>query len=906
MPRNGGTPDSSGYLATITTGDVLGRLGRTRAELAHRINRAREVAELRWTGSALEATALSPYTVVVIQERPAEGLEVRCSACGDDCGICAHAGAALLRWIEVRTGVLRQGPGTVWRAGQSASHLAAPPAGSQSVDLTRITDANELAASVRFQLALRPAGVGAWARLAEDRIEIGLTLSSGAQRTVVAAAAAVPLLLPLLRTMDVALEEPLDLLEVTGTTLRARLRSRVQHNGSLLLEPGYRTPGDAFLPIAQAQQASFGRWVRVGHRLHHAPEPPARLLPFFRRGRRLLRGDAALRFLSHDHFLFQGETWYEPQGELAASPRPDAPLLTALDVTGGTGSDVVLRPLFRAGGETLSWDEVRSLMRAGFARHGASVYRAPDLRLFTEAGFRMRAEGLKGDRLALARLVLETGVAVRAGKGELTGLLDTLTGDSPLLADPPGLRSQLRPYQRRGAAWLLRLYHNRLGALLADDMGLGKTHQAMALLCHVRAEQPAANSLVVCPRGVLEHWLHLLQEFAPDLPVSVFHGSGRSLAGLPAGDLVVTTYDIALRSAGELARRKWEVAIFDEAQRIKNPRSKAARAVKSFPASFRVALTGTPIENHLAELWSVVDLVLPGYLGSERGFRLSHRNPTPEQVARLTRRMAPFLLRRVKETVLEDLPDKVEEILYCRLTPEQHTLYRKIHGEAASPISERLADAARDVPYIHIFALLTRLKQVCDHPALLAPHLRDVQPGKLALLDEILDEALAAEHRVVVFSQYVKMIELLARHLQRRRLSHLTLTGGTRERGDLLARFNSGRHEPLLLASLLAGGVGIDLTAASVVVHYDRWWNPARENQATDRVHRYGQRRPVQVFKLLTEDTIEERIDRIIRRKAELAAEVVAPTEEVLRRLTRAELAELLDLHLPPDTSTPQ
>ncbi|HPW55310.1 MAG TPA: DEAD/DEAH box helicase, partial [Thermoanaerobaculaceae bacterium] len=389
---------------------------------------------------------------------------------------------------------------------------------------------------------------------------------------------------------------------------------------------------------------------------------------------------------------------------------------------------------------------------------------------------------------------------------------------------------------------------------------------------------------------------HLLATFAPVLPVVVYHGAARSLDDLPPGAVVLTTYEIALRSLAALREQAWDIVVFDEAQRAKNPHTKGSRAVRTIPGRFRVALTGTPIENRLAELWSIMDLVVPGYLGSERGFRQAFKSPSSADLLRLRRVLAPFTLRRVKEAVLEDLPPKHEELAFCRLSPRQAELYARIHAAGAPSLVRQLRDEAADIPYMHIFALLTRLKQVCDHPGLVESRLRHLVPGKIELLDEILAEALAADNRVVIFSQYVQMVELLSSHLRQRELPHLVMTGQTRDRAGIVQRFNAARHEPVLLASLLATGVGIDLTAASVVVHYDRWWNPARENQATDRVHRIGQSRLVQVFKLVTEGTIEERIDSIILRKLELAREVVAPSEDVLRKLSREELTALLEL----------
>jgi SNF2 family DNA or RNA helicase len=380
----------------------------------------------------------------------------------------------------------------------------------------------------------------------------------------------------------------------------------------------------------------------------------------------------------------------------------------------------------------------------------------------------------------------------------------------------------------------------------------------------------------------------------------VFHGPGRSLDEESAGGgVVLTTYDIIFRSTAELSESEWEVAVFDEAQRIKNPRTKAARAARKIPANHRVALTGTPLENRLVELWSVVDLIVPGFLGSEREFRKGYRNPSHHQLHRLRQRLSVLTLRRLKGQVLSDLPDKVEDLRYCTMKQEQEELYRHIHGAEVKLIADQLREPGAEIPYMHIFALLTKLKQACDHPALVGEGPKSAgSSGKLEVFDQILDEALDGEHRVVVFSQYVKMVDFLSRYLRKRSIAHLILTGESRDRGRTIRRFNSEQHERVLLASLLAGGVGIDLTGASVVIHYDRWWNPAKENQATDRVHRIGQKRFVHVFKLITRNTIEERIDTMIRRKVELFEEVVTPTEQVVRGLDRRELAELLDIDL--------
>ncbi len=871
------------------------------AEAGHRLQQAGALYELVWNGDLLDATLRRPHCHVTVRENGTGGLRYSCSACGEGDAPCPHAVAVLFRWVEVRPNMERHGPGTTWRSWARQPFLAGERGAAQRLDLGHLEGA-ELAAALAFQLSLHREG-GAVARLADDRVEVAVTLPSGVERTVTFPAGKLPHLLPHLRQLPaLRLDAELEGLELSEVKLRPVLVTDWRDDG-IHLEPGYELPGGEVIPLDRAHRGRLGSWARIGHRLCRLLDPPTPLVPFFEGGRRLLTGRDAIRFLTLDHPALARHPWYRPRGILRRFARPHRPRLVAATLAELEDGSVRLVPEWEVGGERLDWNEARVLERVGFLRKGDVIAQAPDLEPLTRLGFRVprrgRRKGMVGDRLAALRLVAEAPCEVRATTPELERLLEAVT--APLADDPPqppGLRSHLRPYQRVGVAWLARMYRLGLGALLADDMGLGKTHQAMGLLATVHQERPEAHFLVVCPRGVLEHWHRLLVTYAPGLPVRVFHGPGRDPAGLAdRAGVVLTTYETAVRSAAELAAVPWEVAIFDEAQKVKNPRTKAARAARSLPARFKLALTGTPVENRLLELWSVVDLVLPGYLGSERAFRAAHRQPGERELLALRRRVGLLTLRRVKEKVLDDLPPKQEDLRICRLTERQAELYRALAGRELPAIAERLADPEAEVPYLPILALITRLKQVCDHPALVTggPPSPEAS-GKLQMLDELLDEALAAERQVVVFSQYVKMIELLARHLGRRRIPHLVLTGQTRDRDRVVRRFNSGRHEPVLLASLLAGGVGIDLTAASVVIHYDRWWNPAKEDQATDRVHRIGQRRFVMVYKLLTADTIEERIDRLIRSKAELMETVVAPTEGMLRQLSRKELAELLGI----------
>jgi len=904
IPATRRTGASSLY--RLGRGELLGLLPRDIAERGYRLYEERCVGRILWTGAALEGELANPQsTVQVATDSSGTGFVACCSRCGDG-EACHHAAATLLQWLDIRPTMCRMGPGSVWRSHSRHPFLAPTHAAADRVDLSHLTGP-DLRSALELQLSLQTSGK-ARARLGDHEVEIRLTLPSGDSRAVVFSASLLPSALPLLRSLpSLRLDGELRNLELSEARLQPVLSATWRADG-IALTPGYRLVGGNVIPAQDLDERIHGRWARIDGRLCRLLDPATPLVPYHRKGAHVLRGKDALRFLHLDHPQLSQYAWYVPTGQLASFRQPLLPKPIALEAELTDKNRVRLRPVFTVESKELAWDEVLGLLDVGFSRIEDVIVRAPDLQLFERVGFRLpkrqAALGLIGDRLALIRLLAETELEVRSRDELLKHLDATLRGhELPDLIEPPGLRSTLRPYQREGVAWMWSRYTIGIGALLADDMGLGKTHQVMGLLCLIRAEQPGVRFLVVCPRGVLEHWHHLLSVYAPDLAVHLYHGPDRSLRALPRRACVVlTTYDIVIRSIDDLVDRSWEVAVFDEAQRIKNPRTKAARAARKIESNFTVALSGTPLENRLLELWSVIDLILPGYLGTERDFRTAHRNPSHHQLHRLRQRLSVLTLRRLKEQVLDDLPEKMEDLRYCQLTPLQLELYRSIHQRQAAEILERLTDPSAEIPYLHIFALMTRLKQICDHAALVADgSFGGEASGKLEVLDAILDDALAGDHQVVVFSQYVTMINLLSRHLKSQRIDHLRLTGDTRERGRLVRRFNSGQHERVLLASLLAGGVGIDLTGASVVIHYDRWWNPAKENQATDRVHRMGQRRFVQVFKLVTKGTIEERIDAMIRSKTGLFQEVVAPTDEILHRLDRHQLVALLDL--PPEST---
>ncbi|GHI09497.1 helicase SNF2 [Streptomyces cellostaticus] len=472
------------------------------------------------------------------------------------------------------------------------------------------------------------------------------------------------------------------------------------------------------------------------------------------------------------------------------------------------------------------------------------------------------------------------------------------------VGQPATLAATLRDYQLRGLGWLARTTALGLGCCLADDMGLGKTVTLIALHLHRQTDASAAGpTLVVCPASLLGNWQREIERFAPGAPVRRFHGPGRALDSLADGEFVLTTYGTMRLDAGRLAEVAWGMVVADEAQHVKNPYAATARALRSIGARARVALTGTPVENNLTELWAILDWTTPGLLGRLGPFRARYAQPVeggrdPAAAEHLARLVQPFLLRRRKSDpgIAPELPPKTETDHPVALTHEQTGLYEALVRETLDRIAAADDMARRGL----IVKLLTGLKQICNHPA---QFLKEDDPrlpgrsGKLELLDELLDTILAEGSGVLVFTQYVRMARLLERHLTARGVPSQLLHGGTpvAERETLVRRFQEG-EVPVFLLSLKAAGTGLNLTRAEHVVHYDRWWNPAVEAQATDRAYRIGQTRPVQVHRLIAEGTVEDRIAEMLGRKQELADAVLGAGEAALTEVTDAELAALVEL----------
>jgi SNF2 family DNA or RNA helicase len=560
------------------------------------------------------------------------------------------------------------------------------------------------------------------------------------------------------------------------------------------------------------------------------------------------------------------------------------------------GESVSLARILEARREGLPYLETAN----GWIDLNAPVFRALDGLL----------ERLDGERLRLSssdvlRLRAETGKPVKVtSESEILGRLLDLRPAEPV-SGLRGVATPLRAYQKIGVDWLLFLWENRLSGLLCDDMGLGKTLQTIALMASL-LERGAAREpfLVACPTSVLSHWRNQIQRHAPGIlrPV-VHHGTGRRLPGkLEAGDVLLTSYGVLRRDAEELSALPFSLAVFDEVQHLKNRGTQAHQAADHLVADVKLGLTGTPVENSLGDLKALFDLVLPGYLGTDAAFDERYNRPMEQgemeadALASLRRVISPFILRRLKSTVLDELPEKIEDLRTCQLSEDQVQLYREaVAGQGAELARQIEASANGNLPYIHVFALLTRLKRICDHPALVLKGADELVSGKWDLYRELLEESLDSGQKVVVFTEFLGMVDLMERHLAGLGVGWARLTGNSVNRGEIVDRFN---HDPdcrVFLSTLKTGGAGIDLVAGSVVIHYDRWWNAAREDQATDRVHRIGQKRAVQVFKLVTEGTLEEKIAAIIERKRRIAASVVQEDDPHLAKIfTREELLEML------------
>ncbi|MCU1372283.1 MAG: family helicase [Ilumatobacteraceae bacterium] len=559
-------------------------------------------------------------------------------------------------------------------------------------------------------------------------------------------------------------------------------------------------------------------------------------------------------------------------------------------------------------GQQISEDEMALLVQAkrGVVRLRGRWVRADPAKL---ARLQQRRKVTAGEALAAAlsgELVVDGEEIAAEVQGPLALLGDRLRNveDRREWVVPAGLDAELRPYQHDGAAWLTEMADLGLGGVLADDMGLGKTIQFLAL--HLARHQAGAPdpkpTLVVCPVSVLSNWSREIHRFAPGTPVLRYHGTTRSLDDLRSDTIVLTTYGVARREAAALAAHPWGLIAADEAQAIKNPLSRTARALRTIPADARFALTGTPVENRLVDLWALLDWTTPGLLGSLDRFRREiavpvERDRDPDAAASLARLVRPFLLRRRKSDpdIAPDLPPKTETDRVVPLTTEQVTLYRATVDEIMAEVEKADGMSRRGL----VLKLLTGLKQICNHPA---QYLKQDGPipgrsGKLEAVTELVETITDEGESVLVFTQFVAMGHLLERHLRTDGRSTQFLHGGTPEakRGEMVDRFQAGEI-PVFVISVKAGGTGLNLTQATHVIHYDRWWNPAVEDQASDRAWRIGQDRPVQVHRMVCEGTIEDRVAALLADKRAIADSVVTSGEGWVSELGDDDLRLLVAL----------
>ncbi len=528
---------------------------------------------------------------------------------------------------------------------------------------------------------------------------------------------------------------------------------------------------------------------------------------------------------------------------------------------------------------------------------------------------RHSGEMMMGEALRLGTGLGESGTGLPVSSFKVSGwiseLFERLSGRNTVeqLPQPDDFVGKLRPYQIKGFSWLAFLRHYGLGACLADDMGLGKTIQMLALLLRDKQKGIEKPVLLICPTSVVGNWKREAEKFAPQLRVMIHHGITRRkknefLADTGNYDLVISTYALAHRDEDILSRVEWNGVVLDEAQNIKNQFTKQSRAVRQIRSNYRIALTGTPVENRLSELWSIMEFLNPGYLGSQEGFRKRFALPIEryndkEAGAELKKIISPFILRRLKTdpTIIKDLPDKIEMKVHCNLTTEQATLYEAVVDDMLKKIESSKGIERKGM----VLSALMRLKQICNHPAQFLGDgsvLKD-RSGKLNRITEMLEEVLSEGDAALIFTQFAEMGAILRNHLHNTFGQEvLFLHGGVsqKQRDNMIMRFSEKDGPRIFILSLKAGGVGLNLTRASHVFHFDRWWNPAVENQATDRAFRIGQTRNVQVHKFICDGTLEEKIDEMIEDKKALAENIVGTGEGWLTEMSTEQLKKLFIL----------
>lgn len=482
-----------------------------------------------------------------------------------------------------------------------------------------------------------------------------------------------------------------------------------------------------------------------------------------------------------------------------------------------------------------------------------------------------------------------------------------LVNEAKVYTAPKSLTGELRPYQKIGYSWLVQNIKFKFGSILADDMGLGKTIQILSAILYLKEQNQfdSEPTLIIVPPTLISNWENEIKKFTPDLTYYIYHGSNRTFP-LEEYDIILTSYGVVRLDLDMFMDTNWRLCVIDEAQNIKNPNTEQTRAIKSINASTKIALTGTPIENRLMDYWSIFDFINKGYLSTKDDFKRNYVVPIEkledEEVLENLKTIAkPFVLRRLKtdEDIKKELPEKFVNDIYCSLTNKQILLYNAILEEIFFDIENSKGIQRKGI----ILKILTALKQTCNHPAqfLDIKNPKIQESGKMELLVDILENILSVDEKVIIFTQYVEMGKIIQKLISKKFKQEVLFLHGSqtlKEKTEVIDTFQEDEDYKILVATLKTGGTGLNLTAARNVIHYDLWWNPAVENQATDRVHRIGQDKDVMVYRLITKGTLEEEIDAISKRKTDLAGKAIINDETFITEMSDEELKEILTLRL--------
>lgn len=482
-----------------------------------------------------------------------------------------------------------------------------------------------------------------------------------------------------------------------------------------------------------------------------------------------------------------------------------------------------------------------------------------------------------------------------------------LVNEAKIYDSPKSLTGKLRPYQKIGYSWLIQNIKYKFGCILADDMGLGKTIQILSAILYFKEHNQfdSESTLIIVPPTLISNWENEIKKFTPELTYHIYHGSNRTFP-LEEYDIILTSYGVVRLDLDMFLDKTWLLCVIDEAQNIKNPNTEQTKAIKSVNASTKIALTGTPIENRLMDYWSIFDFVNKGYLSTKDDFKRNYVMPIekledPEVLENLKTIARPFVMRRLKtdDDIKKELPDKLVNDIYCTLTKKQIRLYNAILEEIFFDIENSKGIQRKGI----ILKILTALKQTCNHPAqfLAIKNPKISESGKMELLVDILENILDMDEKVIIFTQYVEMGKLIQELISKKFKTDVLFLHGSqtlKEKTEIIDAFQEDPNYKIFVATLKTGGTGLNLTAASNVIHYDLWWNPAVENQATDRVHRIGQKKDVMVYRFITKGTLEEAIDAISKRKIDLAGKAISNDETFITEMSNEELKKILSLRL--------